>query len=127
IKDILLEIVEQEKKKIEEAPTIINLLNMIIETLPILTTDIPSKIIILPITLTLEIEIDPEIGIITTPTIIIDLEVEANHMIGIDLEIVLLIITETTDLEADPQLLILAMSILLIPLMIIPMKNLRLS
>ncbi|CAG8793590.1 1795_t:CDS:1, partial [Cetraspora pellucida] len=79
--DILLEIVEQKKKKIKEAPTTVNLFDMIIETLLILITDISSKIIILPITLTLEIEIDPEIRIITTPTIIIDLEVEANFVI----------------------------------------------
>ncbi|CAG8672119.1 13535_t:CDS:1, partial [Cetraspora pellucida] len=78
IKNISLEIVEQEKKKIEKAPTIISLSNMIIETLSILITDIPPKIIILPIALTLEIEINPEIGIITTSTIIIDPEVEAN-------------------------------------------------
>ncbi|CAG8684490.1 14300_t:CDS:1, partial [Cetraspora pellucida] len=127
IKNILLEIVEQGKKKIEEAPTTINLPDMIIETLPILITDIPLKIIILPIALTLETEIDLEIGIITTSTIIIDPEVEGNLMIDIDLEIVLLIMTETTDLEADPLLPILAMSILLTSLIIIPMKNLKLS
>ncbi|CAG8744926.1 11729_t:CDS:2, partial [Cetraspora pellucida] len=120
-------IVEQEKKKIKEAPTTINLPDMIIETFSILITDISPKIIILPIALTLEIEIDLEIRIITTSTIIIDSEVEANLVIDIDLEIILLIITETTDLEADPLLPILAMSILLTPLMIIPMKNLKLS
>ncbi|CAG8524435.1 13388_t:CDS:1, partial [Cetraspora pellucida] len=117
----------QKKKKIEEASTTINLPDMIIKTLSILITDIPSKIIILPIALTLEIEIDQKIRIITTSTIIIDSEVEANLMIDIDLEIILLIITKTTDLEADPLLPILAMSILLTPLMIILMKNLRLS
>jgi hypothetical protein len=125
IKDILLEIVEQEKKKIKEAPTTNDLPDMIIETLPILITDIPLKIIILPIALTPETEIDLEIE--TTSIIIIDPEVEANLVIDIDLEIVLLIITETTDPEADPLLPILAMSILLTPLMIIPTKNLKLS
>ncbi|CAG8645233.1 2739_t:CDS:1, partial [Cetraspora pellucida] len=119
-------IVEQEKKKIKEAPTIINLPDMIIETLPILITNIPPKIIILLIALTLKTEIDLEIGIITTSTIIIDSEVEANFMIDIDLEIILLIITETTDLKADPLLPILAISILLASLMIIPTKNLKL-
>ncbi|CAG8773757.1 5358_t:CDS:2, partial [Cetraspora pellucida] len=74
IKDILLEIVKQEKKKIEEAPTAINFPDMIIGTLPILITDILPKIIILPIALTLEIETDLEIGIIITSIIIIDLE-----------------------------------------------------
>ncbi|CAG8734636.1 817_t:CDS:1, partial [Cetraspora pellucida] len=74
-------IVEQEKKKIEEAPTTINLPNIIIETLPILITDILLKIIIFPIILTLEIEIDLKIRIITTSTIIIDPEVEANLVI----------------------------------------------
>ncbi|CAG8748200.1 193_t:CDS:1, partial [Cetraspora pellucida] len=117
----------QEKKKIEEAPTTINLPDIIIKTLSILITDILSKIIILSTALTLEIEIDLEIRIITTSTIIIDPEVEANLVIGIDLEIILLIITETTDLEADSLLPILAMSILPIPLMIIPTKNLKLS
>ncbi|CAG8709818.1 871_t:CDS:1, partial [Cetraspora pellucida] len=71
-------IVKQEKKKIEKAPTTINLPDMIIETLPILITDIPPKIIILLIALTLEIEIDLKIGIITTSTIIINPEIEAN-------------------------------------------------
>ncbi|CAG8540825.1 17624_t:CDS:2, partial [Cetraspora pellucida] len=75
-------IVEQEKKKIEEASTTINLLDMIIETLPILITDISLKIIILPITLTLEIEINLETRIITTSTIIIDPEVKANLVIA---------------------------------------------
>jgi len=92
-----------------------------------LIIDILQEITTLPIVLTLEIETDLETGTITNPIIIIDPEVEANLAIGIDLGIVLLIITETTDLEADLLLLILGMSILLIPLVILPMKNLKLS
>jgi hypothetical protein len=127
IKDISLETVEQEKKKIEKAPTILILLDMMIEIPLAPIIDILQEITTLPIVLTLEIETDLETGTITNPIIIIDPEVEANLAIGIDLGIVLLIITETTDLEADLLLLILGMSILLIPLMILPMKNLKLS
>jgi hypothetical protein len=127
IKDISLETVEQEKKKIEKAPTILILLDMMIEIPLAPIIDILQEITTLPIVLTLEIETDLETGTITNPIIIIDPEVEANLAIGIDLGIVLLIITETTDLEADLLLLILGMSILLIPLVILPMKNLKLS
>jgi hypothetical protein len=128
IKDISLETVEQEKKKIEEAPTILILLDMMIEIPLAPIIDILQEITTLPIVLTLEIETDLETGTITNPIIIIiDLEVEANLVIGIDLEIVLQITTGTTDPEADLLLLILGMSILLIPLMILPMKNLKLS